>query len=236
MTDTVPTNKPRLPDLCPFAEYTSLTRNFDREGTAPMIVVWHGTAGLGDPYRWWNRVTTPDKAASADLWIRKDGELRQYVKLVSQTSWSNGPLVNPDLTVPFLRWLVEYKKKHPEFTGNWWTVSVECEKDAENADALTLAQIKTANKLALWLRDEFGIPLDRHHHLEHRQFDAVNRSRCPGPFPWNAVLHDVKKVGEQVTALRDRLWVLKDEAWNLGRQRLGDDVRDAVRRDKGEIP
>lgn len=174
-----PTNKPALPDLCPFAEYTPLTRNFDHDGTAPRVAVWHGTAGLGDPYNWWNRPVAPNQAASADFWIRKDGLLRQYVKLVTQTSWSNGPLVKPDLSVAFLAWLVAYKRAHPGFTGNWWTVSIECEKDAENADALTSAQLRTGNRLARWLHAEFGIPLDRQHHLGHYQFDAVNRPHCP---------------------------------------------------------
>jgi N-acetylmuramoyl-L-alanine amidase len=42
-------------------------------------------------------------------------------------------------------------------------------------------------------------------------------------------------VDPRVLAVRDDLWRLKDVAWQLGRERLGDDVHDAVRRDKGEI-
>jgi hypothetical protein len=232
-----PTNKPALPDLCPFAEYTPLTRNFDREGTAPKIAVWHGTAGLGDPYQWWNRPAAPNQVASADFWIRKDGLLRQYVKLVTQTSWSNGPLLKPDLSVPFLKWLVEYRKKHPGFTGNWWTVSIELEKDPKNADALTAAQVKTGSRLAGWLKSEFAIPLDRTHHLGHYQLDSVNRALCPrlGDAEWAKLLAPSGKTEPQIDALRNQLWVLKDTAWALGRKRLGDDVMDAVRRDKGEI-
>jgi hypothetical protein len=231
-------NRPTLLDLCPLAEYTPLTRNFDRDGTAPRIVVWHGTAGLGDPYNWWNRATTPDKAASADFWIRKDGLLRQYVKLATQTSWSNGPLVRPDLSVPFIKWLVAYRRTHPGFSGNWWTLSVELEKDPQNADALTAAQLKTGNRLARWLHSEFAIPLDRAHHLGHYQFDSVNRSLCPRltDAEWARLLAPPGRVDPQVVTLHDQLWMMKDTAWSLGRTRLGDDVMAAVRRDKGEIP
>lgn len=232
-----PANKPALPDLCPWATYTPLTRNFDHEGTAPRIVVWHGTAGLGDPYGWWNRDVPPNQAASADFWISKLGVLKQYVKLVSQTSWSNGPIVKPDLSVPFLKWLVEYRKTHTGFSGNWWTLSIEMEKDAQNADALTAAQIKTGNRLARWLQSEFAIPLDRQHHLGHYQFDSVTRSRCPSlrDAEWSALLEPAGKPAPQIDALRDSLWQAKDTAWALGRTRLGDDVMAAVRRDKGEI-
>lgn len=233
----MPPNKPALPNLCPFATFTPLTRNFDTEGTPPKIAVWHGTAGLGDPWGWWNRQASPSEVASADFWIKKDGKLQQYVKLVTQTSWSNGPLVKPDLSVPFLAWLVAYKKKHPEFTGNWWTVSIEFQKDVNNADPLTAAQIRTGQKLARWLLAEFGIPLDRHHHLGHYQFDSVSRARCPRltDAEWAKLLEPAGKLEPQIAALRDQLWVLKDTAWALGRTRLGDDVETAVRRDKGEI-
>lgn len=229
---------PPPPDVCPFALFTPLTRNFDLEGTVPKIVVAHGTAGLGDPYNWWNRMVEPTKAASADFWISKSGVVRQYVRLATQTSWSNGPLNKPDLSVPFLAWLVGHKKKNPSVTGNTWTVSVEFEKGPDNSDVLTAAQETAGRDLFQWLSETYAIPKDRTHFLEHNQFDSVTRARCPGPLPWARLLGQRVRVVQddpRVLALRDLLWSAKDTAWTLGRQRLGDDIMTAVRRDKGEI-
>ena len=171
---------------CPFANKTPLTRNFDDGGQAPKIIVDHITDGLGDPYQWWNRVVAESEGASADFWISRKGELNQYV-LLRDTSWSNGPLRDPDLRVPFLAWLVRYKQDHPEVTGNFWTVSIEHE--GKPGEALTPPQIAMSCKLHLWLSVEYAIPLDRQHVLGHYQFDSITRSRCPGSaFPWAAVM------------------------------------------------
>lgn len=232
-----------LPDLYPDALYTPLIRNFDTIGTAPKIVVVHGTAGLGNPYLWWNRWVDSRFAASGDIWIPKSASepIRQYVRLVTQTSWSNGPLNKPDLSVPFIKWLVVYIKTHPELTGNWWPVSVEFEKSATNTEGLTASQVTRGKKLFKWLHEQFAIPLDRQHFLEHRQFDSVTRGGCPGPIPWTQLGVDVgigASVGGtagKIIGLRDTLWQLKDTAWNLGREQLGNKIRDSVRADKGEI-
>lgn len=194
---------PTPPDICPFALFTPLTRNFDLEGTVPKIVVAHGTGGLGDPHGWWNRVVEPGDAASADFWVSKSGEVRQYVRLATQTSWSNGPLNKPDLSVPFLAWLVGYKKKNPGVTGNTWTVSVEFEKGPDNSDVLTAAQETAGRDLFQWLSETYAIPKDRAHFLEHNQFDSVTKARCPGPLPWAQLLGQLKAPASALTTVID---------------------------------
>lgn len=183
-------------EFYPAAERTLLTRNFTPGGMQPKIIALHGTSGLGDPFHWWNRVVAPGEAASADFWIPRAGpRIKQYVKL-TDTSWSNGPLVKPDLSVPFLRWLVEYVKTHPGITGNTWTVSLEFEKAPGNKSGLTAWQITEGRALIKWLSDTFVIPLDRTHVLGHNQFDSVSRAGCPGPMPWQDLLSNYAEQAE----------------------------------------
>lgn len=181
-------------DFYPGAAVKLLTRNFTPGGALPKIIVVHGTSGLGDPYNYWN---TPGVDASADFWIPRNGpKVKQYVKL-GDTSWSNGPLLKPDLTVPFLAWLVKHKQSHPEATGNTWTTSIEFEKAPGNKQSLTKWQIDEGHALISWLSEKFAIPLDRNHVLGHYQFDSVNRPGCPGPVPWDSLLSDYAELAEQ---------------------------------------
>lgn len=180
-------------EFYPEAVVQLLTRNFTPGGLQAKVIVLHGTSGLGDPYNWWSKESTQ---ASADFWIpRGVGKVKQYVKL-GDTSWSNGPLRKPDVGVPFLRWLVEYKRSHPDATGNTWTTSIEFEKDSGNKQGLTVWQVAEGRKLIKWLSDQLAIPLDRNHVLGHYQFDSVSRDGCPGPMPWEELLQDYAGLAE----------------------------------------
>lgn len=192
-----PAPTPTVSEIYPLAEWTPLQRNFTVGGAQPKIIVLHGTSGLGNPYNWWNREVPSNQASSADFWIpRASGQkIRQYVKL-GDTSWSNGPLLKPDISVPFLRWLVEYKKTHPDATGNHWTTSIEFEKDSGNKQGLTAWQIVQGRELIKWLSQKCAIPLDRQHVLGHYQFDSVSRGGCPGPMPWEELLSDYPVLAE----------------------------------------
>ena len=199
-----------MQDWYPEAVRTPLTRNFDvgRAGNAaPQIIVDHITDGETDPYGWWNRVCPPNEAASADFCVFPDGTVKQYVRL-SDTSWSNGPLVNPDMGNPFILWIVDRKKVHPDETGNTWTVSIE--HVGRPGKPLTAAQIASSNKLHRWLSATFGIPLDRDHVLGHYQFDSVTRPNCPGSaFPWSYILkQETTMVPDDIKKLMDKYYAL----------------------------
>lgn len=184
-----------IAEYYPGAEVTLLTRNFTPGGLQAKIIVLHGTSGMGDPYKWWNREVPSNEAASADFWVPRAGKVKQYVKL-GDTSWSNGPLRVPDMSIPFMRWLVEYKRSHPDATGNSWTTSIEFEKDTSNKQGLTASQIVEGRKLIQWLSVQLAIPLDRQHVLGHYQFDSVSRGGCPGPMPWDDLLSDYPALAE----------------------------------------
>lgn len=205
-------------DFYPDAKVTLLTRNFDAEGTTPKIIVAHGTSGLGDPYNWWNRPNAlPTEVASADFWIPRADNMpvQQYVRM-SHTSWSNGPLNKPDLSVPFLQWLVWYKQTHPEATGNTWTVAAEFEKPPGNTGTLTKSQLRKGRALFKWLSQTFAIPLDRNHVLGHYQFDSVNRPNCPrlSEAEWRALLYDDALAAHNFW---NPMWHAKDWAHSRGR-------------------
>lgn len=93
--------------------------------------------------------------------------------------------------------MVEYKKSHPDATGNTWTVSIEFEKDAGNKQGLTAWQVQEGRNLIKWLSQECAIPLDRDHVLGHYQFDSVSRGGCPGPMPWDELLSDYVVLAEK---------------------------------------
>lgn len=189
-----PVPMPTPTQIYPKALWTPLTNNFTVGGAMPKIIVVHGTSGLGDPFGYWNN---PATGASADFWLPRAGpKVKQYVKL-GDTSWSNGPLAKPDLSVPFLKWLVEYQKTHPGITGNHYCVSLEFEKAPGNKSGLTAWQIREGRELIKWLSDENAIPLDRNHVLGHYQFDSVNRPFCPGPIPWDDLLSNYPELAER---------------------------------------
>lgn len=226
---TQPTpQEPTMPDWCPFASPRPITVNFEagRGGQKIQAIVDHVADGSGSLFGWFS---TPAAEVSAHFWISRTGAIEQYRPL-SDTCWANGPLKNPNLTIPLIAWC-----KRTGTNPNLVTVAIEHE--GKPADGLTERQTDASVRLHRWLRDVLAIPLDRLHVLGHYQFDAVTRSNCPGPkFPWEVfTVPDPKPAPKpDVTKLRDQAWAIAEQFEKAGQPWAGQGIKAVVALSKGE--
>ena len=56
----------------------------------------------------------------------------------------------------------------------------------------------------------------------HSQLDSCTRAYCPGPsFPWSQILAEAPPPPDEISAVRDQVWALADQAEALGWPWLG---------------
>src|SRR6266487_1896772 len=157
-----------------------------RQGYKPTHVVLHGTAGgtrAEDIAT--NIFQNPAYKASTHFVIGKDGHIVQGIPC-SMAAWSNGYIENP--RIPW----------DTNVDPNWYCISIEHCKNRKNAagqwdnsDPLTPLQQASSFQLVKAICEEYGIPKRRGDvHggvVEHADFDTVNRSHCPGPYPYDGL-------------------------------------------------
>ena len=131
----------------------------------------------------------PKSEVSAHFGVAKDGRVWQFVDL-KNTTWANGILEQPDMSLPWLAECVS-KKVNP----NRRTISIEHEGDSN--DAMPETQYRATLALHRFLALSTGIIPDRQHIIGHNQITGKQRANCPGPgFPWERLMKDlVKAVG-----------------------------------------
>lgn len=158
-----------------------------RAGRTPKWIIIHGTAGgaSAENIAAWFR--NPNANVSAHYVIGRDGTIIQCVK-ESDTAWANGGLSAGHDT--------------------WWslnpnaeTISIELVKPrTDNGDTISEPQRASCFALVRDICRRNAIPArdaDRNGGITgHYSIDPVNRSRCPGPFPWDE-LWSYLKSGEQ---------------------------------------
>lgn len=158
-----------------------------REGQTPAWIIVHGTAGFTTAQDVAVYFADPNTQASAHYVIGMDGTIIQCVD-EEDAAWSNGPISGP-----------------PGTSGDgihhdpWWdsginpnlrTIAVEHVKShTDNSDTLTDAQKLASFHLQQHICQRWQIPM---HYADatggiigHYSMDPVNRSRCPGPYPWD---------------------------------------------------
>ena len=117
--------------------------------------------------------------ASSHYIIGTDGSLVSCVD-ENDTAWANGPV-----TQGADSWWENLDNP------NFWTISIEHCKGKDNADSLTPLQQATSFALIQRICLRHGIPMRRATDsggiTGHFSMDPVNRSRCPGPYPWDAL-------------------------------------------------
>lgn len=123
--------------------------------------------------------------SSAHFIISELGDITQMVK-VEDSSWSNGPLGNPDMSIP---WLAECVNKG--INVNTRTVSIE--HAGYTGNPLPEAQYQASLWLHRKLIADNGIQIDNQHIIGHYRIDKINRPNCPGSaFPWQRLFNDLK--------------------------------------------
>lgn len=174
-------------------DYSS--KSSSRAGYKPTHIVLHGTAGGSSAEGIANYFKNSTVQASAHIIIDQGGNVVQGISL-DDAAWANGALTS------------EHASYLPEGVNpNLYTISIEHVKSStDNSDALTDIQAQKSFEVIQCLCDAYGIPKRAGDAIggiiSHADIDPVNRSRCPGPYPWNQ-LYAFLKGEETVLELTD---------------------------------
>ncbi|SRR5579883_2059517 len=149
-----------------------------RAGYRPRYVIIHGTAGYTSAQEVGEYFQRVDVATHYT--IGRDGVIVQSVR-EQDAAWGNGGV--------------------SEGHDPWWsrainpnylTISIEHVKPArDNSDKLTEIQAAASFRLVRHICSRYAIPLRRADAqggiTGHFSMDPVERSFCPGPYPWDAL-------------------------------------------------
>lgn len=149
-----------------------------RGGNKPRWIIVHGTAGGGAAQDVARCFQSNDPPTSTHFVIGRDGHVVQCVA-ESDSAWGNGVV-----TRGHDPWWT------PKLNPNFVTFSIEhCKPDTGNQSDLTQAQKEASFALIAHLCDKYNIPkrpADANGGIAgHHSIDPVNRSFCPGPYPWD---------------------------------------------------
>lgn len=158
-----------------------------REGYSPKWLIIHSTAGGASAEAIAAWFQNPDAQAAANYVIGRDGTVIQCVR-ESDAPWANGIISGPSG--------VSGDGVHHD---SWWdsginpnllTISIEHVKpSSDNSDALTEPQRASSFALIKHICQRNSIPMRQANAsggiTGHYSMDPVNRSRCPGPYPWD---------------------------------------------------
>lgn len=149
-----------------------------RSGYQAKWIILHGTAGGSTAQAIAAWFQNPQAQVSSHFIIGQDGYVVQCVAL-ADSAWANGVV-----TTGHDPWWSS------SLNPNFVTVSIEhCKPDPQNATPLTAAQEAASFTLIRFLCDTLGIPArqaDANGGITgHFSIDPVNRSQCPGVYPWS---------------------------------------------------
>lgn len=177
------------------AEIDYLSKSEDRQGNSIKYLILHGTAGGTSAQAIANYFASSSEQASAHFIIGVDGTIVQGIPL-SLAAWANGPI--DGTPADNLGFRTESDGVHrdswwnPDLNPNYITASIEhCKAHDDNSDALTPAQQSASFELIKTICDTYDIPkrfADENGGITgHFSMSAINRQRCPGNYPWDAL-------------------------------------------------
>ncbi|GHO75010.1 hypothetical protein KSD_27810 [Ktedonobacter sp. SOSP1-85] len=151
----------------------------NRNGYTPKWIIVHGTAGFSSARDVGTYFQTAD--VSANYVIGQDGTIVQCVS-EKDGAWGNGVI-----STGHDSWWTS------SVNPNWVTISIEHVKPhTDNSDTITDAQKAASFRLISHICDRHKIPRRRADGnggiTGHYSIDPVNRSRCPGPYPWDELI------------------------------------------------
>ncbi len=171
-----------------------------RNGNQPHYVILHGTAGGGSAVNvanYFASVQGGDNPVSSHYVIGTDGTVVQCVS-EQDGAWANGVLTSGHDS-----WW------NPQVNPNNITISIEhCNASTDNSNPLTEAQKAASFTLVQHICQRWNIPArpaDENGGITgHFSIDPINRSRCPGNYPWEE-LWTVLKGEDEVLDLNDAI-------------------------------
>lgn len=181
-----------MPDE-PGAVWIPTNNYMSRNGYTPKWIILHGTAGFTNARD--VGVYFQHADVSAHYVIGPDGTIVQCVD-EKWAAWANGPIENGADS-----WWRTYGN------GNYPTISIEHVKPhTDNSDELTPAQKAASFRLVAHICERHGIRRAKATAdggiTGHFSTDPVNRSRCPGPYPWDELFSYLTNGGEDMAEVQ----------------------------------
>lgn len=171
----------------------------NRSGQTPRYIICHGTAGGNSAVNiatYFASTVGTANPVSSHYVIDQQGVVVQCVS-EANGAWANGA----------------YSSGHATFWNenvnpNLTTISIEHVKaHTDNSDTLTDAQFEASWKLINDICERWDIPkklADASGGITgHFSIDPVNRSRCPGPYPWDTLIANINGGGDTMLELTD---------------------------------
>ena len=166
-----------------------------RDGAIPRWLIIHGTAGGASAQAIGAYFATSTSQVSSHYVVGLDGTIVRCVP-ENLAAWANGPISGPAGTSGDGIHHDAWWDSSPKWGGlpnpNPVTISIEHVKpDTANATALTAAQQAASFMLIKDICTRQKIPMRAANAqggiTGHYSMDPVNRSRCPGTYPWSAL-------------------------------------------------
>ncbi len=176
-----------------------------RAGYRPRWLIVHGTAGGSSAAGIAAWFANPESQVSAHYVVDQAGTVICCVE-EQDTAWSNGIITGAPATLPF-RTASDGIHRDAWWSDavnpNYLTISIEHVKPStDNSDALTQAQQAASFALIKAICERWGIPkrfADSNGGITgHFSIDPLNRSHCPGPYPWSALWAYLQRGGSMV--------------------------------------
>ncbi len=166
-----------------------------RFGAVPRYVIVHGTAGFKTAQQVAEYFATTESQVSSHYVVGQDGAI---IACVSEANgaWANGGISGPAGTggdgVHHDAWWDSSPLWNGAPNPNLTTISIEHVKPHDdNSDTLTALQQAASFALIKDICVRNAIPMraaDASGGITgHYSMDPVNKSRCPGPYPWSAL-------------------------------------------------
>lgn len=166
----------------------------DRAGNRPRWIIIHGTAGFETPQQVAVFFASTASDVSAHYVIGRDGMIIQCV-LETAAAWANGGITGTPLDTLFTGVGDGVHRNswwNPQLNPNLVTISIEHVKPStDNSDELTVEQTTASFALIDSICTRWNIPRQAATAgggiTGHFSMDPVNKSHCPGPYPWDAL-------------------------------------------------
>lgn len=180
-------------------EVNVMGSSMSRNGYRPTHLVMHGTAGgtsavgIGNYFK--SKEGDPVNGASSHIVIDQAGNIVQCVSFLV-AAWGNAPLNAPRISFA-----------NASANPNFWTISIEhCKASTDNSNELTAAQKAASFKVAKLICETYGIP-KRYGDgnggvIAHADINSIDRSRCPGPYPWDELFKYLNSEGDDMAQVR----------------------------------